>query len=85
MSWLDDPDFIKLLNACTEQMRKEIERLNNQISDYEKAYHLQSDLISGYKFAFIRERQSNLISEQSLLLTAQLQDKYPITVVYSPN
>ena len=85
MNWLDDPDFIKLLNACTQQMRNEIERLNNQISDYEKTYQLQSGLISGYKYAFIRERQSNLIFEESLKLTALLENRYPLKVVYSPN
>ncbi len=85
MSWLDDPDFIKLLNLYTEQMRNEIARLNGKISDYEKTHDLQSQLIYGYKFAFIQERQSNLIFEESLKLTALLENRYPLKVVYSPN
>ena len=85
MNWLDDPDFIELLNACTKQMRNEIERLRDQISDYEKLYDTQSQIAYCYKFAFIQERQSNLIFEESLKLTALLENKYPLKVVYSPN
>jgi len=85
MSWLDDPDFIKLLNLYTEQMREKIALLEDEISIRRTERELQSELLSTYRSLFFQERQSNLISEQSLLLTAKLQHKYPITVFYSPN
>lgn len=78
MEFLDDADFIKLLDTYTSHMRNEIARLKRDFELQEEAYYLVRRL-------WQYEKMSNLIHEQSLLLTAQLQDKYPIKVVYSPN
>lgn len=85
MNWLDDPDFIKLLDTCTQQMREEIASLKDEISIRRREREVQSELLFTYRSLFFRERQRNLIFEESLKLTTLLENKYPLKVVYSPN
>lgn len=86
MEWLDDPDFIKLLDLCTKQMRDQIAYLKERISDYEHRCDTQEEINEILKRLWLGERMKNLISEHSLLLTDAIRDKnYPITVVYCLN
>lgn len=86
MEWLDDPDFIKLLDLCTKQMRDQIAYLNERISDYERIFQNQEELTTTIRLLWLYEKMNNLILQHSFLLTDALRDKnYPITVVYCPN
>jgi hypothetical protein len=86
MEWLDDPDFIKLLDLCTQQMRDQIAYLNERISDYERIFQNQEELTTTIRLLWLYEKMNNLILKHSFLLTDALRDKnYPITVVYCPN
>jgi hypothetical protein len=85
MDILDDPEFIKLFELYSKDLKDRIATLEKLVSLYEIHYTLQEEAYYSLKFMWCNEKMNNLVFEHSLALTAKIKDKYPLQVVYSPN